>query len=496
MMTSFAHVAGGPDLSALIARSQTVFINGAWHAGRSGSALPAIDPTSGRVFAEFLASSADQVSDAAQASQDAFDGWRRLGGSKRADFLRLFAAGLRARKDELIALQRLNNGKPRFEAEIDVEDAAATFDYYADLACELDGRQGSAVALAQDGLSGRTHFEPLGPVALIVPWNFPMVTTAWKLAPALAAGCTAVLKPSEFTTLAELVYGDLALEAGLPAGVLNIVPGGGDVGAALCSDRRFRKISFTGSNATGSRVMAAAARRSVPVSLELGGKSPIVVLDDADISQAADIAAAGIFFNCGQMCSATSRLLVADRIAIDFTEALVAKAKALVVAGHDRDDGEMGPLTTAAQWSKVGEFLAQAKADGLQCLTGGSIEQDRPGFFVQPTIFRDVPMDHAIWRDEIFGPVLAIRSFSTDDEAVFLANDTDFGLAATVVGGDGDRAAKIADRIDAGHIWINTPQIIFPNTAWGGFKASGIGRELGPWGLSAYCAVKHITIQN
>ncbi len=330
-------------------------------------------------------------------------------------------------------------------------------------------------------------------MALIVAWNFPLVTTAWKLAPALAAGCTAVLKPSEFTTLAELVYGDLALEAGLPAGVLNIVPGAGDVGAALTGNRRFRKISFTGSNATGARVMAAAAARAVPVSLELGGKSPIIVLEDANIAEAVDIAAAGIFFNCGQMCSATSRLFVAGKIADDFIAALVEKAGKLTVAGYENADAEMGPLTTAPQFAKVKSVLAQAEADGLECLTGGKAIEGRKGYFVAPTIYRNVPQDHAIWQEEIFGPVLALRSFATVEEAIALANDTSFGLAATVVGTDKQAAAAVARQIEAGHIWVNTIQVIPPNTAWGGFKRSGIGRELGPWGLSAYQGIKHIT---
>ncbi|WET73194.1 aldehyde dehydrogenase family protein [Rhizobium croatiense] len=477
----------------LLERPEAVFVGGCWQAGRGAAAILAIDPSTGEAFARILPASAEQVAEATQAAERAFIDWRRTSGARRADFLRAIAAGLRGRKPDLVALQMLNNGKPRYEAEIDVDDAAATFDYYADLAAELDDQQGRPVLLGDESLTGATYLEPLGPVALVVAWNFPMVTTAWKLAPALAAGCTAVLKPSEFTTLAELVYGDLATQIGLPAGVLNIVPGGGSVGAALCSDRRIRKISFTGSNATGSQVMAAAAGRIVPVSLELGGKSPIIILEDADIAQAVEFASAGIFFNCGQMCSATSRLMVAEGIAEDVTAALVAKTNQLLVAGHDEPDAQMGPLTTTEQFAKVKAVLEKARAAGLDCITGGNPVHDRRGFFVEPSIYRNVPTDHAVWREEIFGPVLAMRSFTSVDEAVALANDTDFGLAATVVGTDGDAAAAVARRLDAGHIWVNTSQMIFPNTAWGGFKASGIGRELGPWGLAAYRGVKHIT---
>ena len=479
--------------TALIDRANCVFIDGSWRAGLGADALSAVAPSTGEAFAQVQPASPEQVNEAAEAATRAFAPWGKSKSEERAGYLRAIAEGLRARKPELVQLQMLNSGKPRFEAEIDVEDAAATFEYYAGLADQLDANQGRAVEFGQEGLAGATYAEPLGPVALIVAWNFPMVTTAWKLAPALAAGCTAVLKPSEFTTLAELVYGDIALEAGLPTGVLNIVPGAGEIGAALSENRHFRKISFTGSNATGARVMAKAAARAVPVSLELGGKSPLIVLEDANIAEAVDIAAAGIFFNCGQMCSATSRLFVADRIANDFIAALVDKAGKLTVGGYENPDAEMGPLTTAPQFAKVKGIFAKAEADGLDCLTGGKAVVDRKGYFVEPTIYRDVPQDHPIWREEIFGPVLALRSFTTVDEAVTLANDTDFGLAATVVGTDRQVAAAVARRLVAGHIWVNTPQLIFPNSAWGGFKLSGIGRELGPWGLAAYQGIKHIT---
>lgn len=477
----------------LLQRDKAVYIDGGWHVGGGTSALVFVDPSRAKTFGSLIPGSVAQVALAAEAATRAFTTWRATAGAERSRYLSAIASGLSRRKPDLVALQMLNNGKPRFEAEIDVDDAVATFEYYAGLAEAIDGQQGQTVDLGDTSLAGSTHFEPLGPVGLIVAWNFPMVTTAWKLAPALAAGCTAVLKPSEFTTLAELVYGDIANEIGLPPGVFNIVPGGGDVGAALCADRRIRKISFTGSNATGGRVMAAAASRIVPVSLELGGKSPIVILEDADIEQAVEIASAGIFFNCGQMCSATSRLMVAASIADKFAEAMAARAEQIIIGGPDSPDAQMGPLTTREQFEKVKSVLDKARTEGLNCIAGGAPNVDLGGFFIQPTIYRDVPTDHPIWRDEIFGPVLAIRSFSTVDEAVALANDTDFGLAATVVGSDKDAADAVARRIDAGHVWVNTPQLIFPNTAWGGFKASGIGRELGPWGLAAYRAVKHMT---
>ena len=476
---------------AMLDRKATLFRDGAWHVAR-GAALTATDPTTGEVFARLPAACPEDVAIAAASAARAFRAWAAMPSSTRAVFLRGFAAGLRARRDALVALQMVNNGKPRVEAEIDLDDAAATFDYYAGLAEGLDSAQDAPVDLGLPGLVGRTRAEPLGPVALIVPWNFPLVTTAWKLAPALAAGCTAVLKPSEFTTLAELVYGDIAQDIGLPPGVLAVLPGGGDVGAAMVADPAFAKVSFTGSNATGRRVMQAAADRTLPVALELGGKSPIVILPDADISEAVEIAAAGIFFNAGQMCSATSRLIVDHAIADDVIAGLRRKVARLTVAGHDDPAAEMGPLTTRAQRDKVLEYLLKARNAGLSCLAGGGgIGGD--GFFVEPTIYLDTPIDSPLWREEIFGPVLCIRRSADTDEAVALANETAFGLAATVVGGDPERAGAVADRLRAGHVWVNTAQVIPPSTAWGGFGASGIGRELGPWGLSAWQGIKHTT---
>jgi betaine-aldehyde dehydrogenase len=307
----------------------------------------------------------------------------------------------------------------------------------------------------------------------------------------LAAGCTAVLKTSEMTPLNELVYGDIAAEIGLPAGVLNIVTGGADVGIAMTRAPEFRKVSFTGSNMIGAKVMEAVAARCLPISLELGGKSSIIVTADADIDQAVGCIMGGIFFNAGQMCSATSRLIVHRSLEPRLIDALVERARALKVGSPFDDGTEMGPITTNAQCHKVLWMIEEAKSDGLDCLTGGKAI-DREGFFVAPTIFRNVPKDHMLWRDEIFGPVLVSTTVSSDEEAIRLANDTHYGLVGSVVSGDWDRAKLIADQIMAGQVWINTPQIVYPDSAWGGFKQSGIGRELGPWGLSGYQGVKHI----
>ncbi len=478
----------------LLARPRSLFIGGEWHRPGTPEALTVVNPTTGQPLAMIEAGGGADVEAAVAAACTAYPGWRRRAGYERGRHLAAFAEGLRQRQPQLVDLQMQNNGKPRGEAETDVADAVATFDYYAELASELDERQNAVQALPEAGYTGITRFEPIGPVGMIVPWNFPLVTSAWKIAPALAAGCTVVMKTSEFTPLAELVYGDLAAESGLPPGALNLITGTATAGAAITRDPRLRKLSFTGSNLVGSKVMAAAAARCLPVSLELGGKSPIVVFADADLELAVDCILAGIFYNGGQMCSATSRLVLERSSAENVLARLVERTKSLRVGSPFQAGTEMGPITTRPQYEKVLQTLAQAERDGLRCLTGGAADDRSDGFFVAPTIYSEVALDHPVWREEIFGPVLAVRTFESEEEALALANDSDYGLVATVVGGDVERATEVAAHIDAGHVWINSAQVIFPQTAWGGFKASGIGRELGPWGLAAFQGVKHITL--
>lgn len=483
------------NIDDLLQRERPLFYAGQWQAASSSQQINAIDPSTGEIFSTLNCASAEDVSEAVAAATTAWKGWRELGGKQRAVYLNKFADGLESRTEVLIQLQMKNNGKPRFEAEIDVGDAIACFKYYATLAEGLEAKQNAAVALPDESFSAKTRLEPVGPVGLIVPWNFPLVTSAWKIAPALAAGCTVVMKNSEVTPLIELVYGDIAREAQLPAGVLNLVVGGAETGAALVRDRRLQKVSFTGSNQVGAKIMSAASARTLPISLELGGKSPVLVLEDADIDLAIEIICGGIFFNCGQMCSATSRLIVHENIADQVIAGVIAKTKAMKVGLPTEADTEMGPLISKAQFEQVKKYLQLAKDDQLECLIGGNT-QTQAGYFVEPTIYKNVPQDHPIWRDEIFGPVLAIRTFKTEAEGIALSNDTHYGLVATIVSKDTEKAEYLASQIEAGHIWINAPQVIYPETTWGGFKASGIGRELGPWGLNAYLGVKNLTIAN
>ncbi|RFB79982.1 aldehyde dehydrogenase family protein [Methylovirgula sp. 4M-Z18] len=472
-----------------------LFIDGRWQAPTKPATIDVYDPYRETAYHTVAAGGAEDVIKAAAAAKRAFPAWKNLGGQGRAVYLRAIASELRSRAEELARLSSRNNGKPIAEARIDLSDAANTYEYYAEQAVALEDKQNSAVAVPDSAFASRLRLEPTGVVGLIVPWNFPLVTTAWKVAPALAAGCTIVLKPSEITPIVELEMGAIAQRVNLPPGVLNIVTGTGlDVGAPMTTHPDLAKISFTGSNAVGARVMAAAAAGVKSVGLELGGKSPIVVCADADLDQAVECITGGIFFNAGQMCSATSRLLLAREIADEVMQRVIAAARALRPGDPLDEATTLGPMTMKAQYDKVLGYIERGKAEGLRLVTGGGrYEGMNHGWFIAPTIFTDVPVTSALWREEIFGPVLCTRTFETEEEAVVLANDCDFGLVATVMSSDVTRANRIADAIDAGHVWINSPQVIFVETSWGGFKASGIGRELGPWGLSAYLEVKHTT---
>ncbi|MHC8318082.1 aldehyde dehydrogenase family protein [Pseudomonas sp. LB3P31] len=469
-----------------------LFINGQWSGGREH--LRVINPSTEALLTTVNGGDAGAVDQAVSAATDAFKAWSQTSGAERGAILRRIAAGVQAGRERLMHLQSSNNGKPLFEAAIDVDDVIATFEYYASLAEGLDARQDSPVELPTDDFSARLRREPCGVVGLIVPWNFPMVTTAWKLAPALAAGCCVVLKPSEVTPLPELELAAIIGAAGLPKGVFNLVCGTGlAVGAPLSADPRIAKISFTGSNAVGVQVMQRAAETVKGVSLELGGKSSLLVLTDADLDLAVEVACGGGFFNAGQMCSATSRVLVADELADEFLLRLKARAEAIRVAEPFDPDVEMGALVNQAQYQRVLGHIDRGLTAGAKLVCGGNRPADLPrGYFLQPTIFTEVPLDSALWCEEIFGPVLCVRSFASEAEAIALANDSQFGLVASVVSGNAETADRVANALQAGLVWINAPQVIFPQTAWGGYKQSSLGRELGPWGLQAFQEIKHV----
>lgn len=472
-----------------------LYINGQWVAPVAGGTFPVVNPATEQVIHHIPAATAPDAAAAVAAARAAFDHgpWPRLSGKDRARYLRAIAEGIRARLPELARLEVLDNGKPLPEAEWDLGDAAGCFDFYANLAEELDTEE-EQLPLADDRFTARAIREPVGVAAAIIPWNYPLLMAAWKVAPALAAGCTMVLKPSEHTSLTALELGRIAEAADLPAGVLNIVTGlGATVGQALVDDPRVDKLAFTGSVPTGARLMAAAARDVKNISLELGGKSPFVIFADSDIEKAVEWIMFGIFWNQGQVCSATSRVLVERPLYAPLLARLVAEAQKITI-GNGLDAGTLlGPLVNEAQYHKVLGFIDRARGDGATLACGGKAKGFDHGYFVAPTILTDVPLTAEAWIEEIFGPVLCIRPFDSEAEAVTLANDTRFGLAAAVMSADEGRCERIARAFRAGIVWINCSQPTFTEAPWGGYKQSGIGRELGRWGLDNYLETKQIT---
>ncbi|MFM9270751.1 aldehyde dehydrogenase family protein [Halomonas elongata] len=470
------------------------FIDNQWVESHGQRRLAVTDPYHQRQIAEVTAGDPADVDAAVAAARHAQPAWQALGGDGRAPYLEAFATHLEQHRESLMRLSSTNNGKALAETAIDLDDAIACYRYYAGQARALEARQGRLVEHGMDGVAARTYEDPAGVVGLITPWNFPLVTSAWKIAPALAAGCTVVFKPSEVTPLPEQALADIAKAIDLPAGVLNLIHGDGEgIGAPLTAHPGVDKLSFTGSNAVGEKVMRAAAAGIRGLSLELGGKSPILVLDDAEVEQAADWVMAGIYFNSGQICSATSRLLVHHSLADALYDALGRRIDAIRLGDPLGDDTDMGPMTSARQRQSVEAYLVIAAEEGLVAVRDARHRAlPEQGEFIAPTLFRDVPTDSRLWREEIFGPVLCARSVESEAEAIELANDSDFGLAATVISGDSERAQRVGRALRAGSIWFNSEQLVMPEAGWGGFKHSGIGRELGPWGLAAYLEVKHL----
>ncbi|WP_428035413.1 aldehyde dehydrogenase family protein [Amphritea sp.] len=476
--------------------TKQLYIGGAWINSMSSERIPVINPATEEVFDYIVAANADDIDTAVRAAREAFDNgpWPAMKGSERAVILRKIAAGITERKAELARLEVMDNGKPYAEAEWDIEDAAGTFSYYADLAESLDDSD-EVISLADERFSCKAVKEPLGVAGAIIPWNFPLLMAAWKVAPALAAGCTMVLKPSEVTSLTALVLAEIVDEVALPPGVLNIVTGfGTDAGRALSEHPGVDKLAFTGSVPTGSTIMRAAAKEIKNISLELGGKSPFIVFADSDIEAAVEWIMFGIFWNQGQVCSATSRVLVEEAIYPQLLARLVEEANKITLGPGDEEGVLLGPLVNESQYCKVLAAIEKGVAEGATIACGGK----RPaslttGYYLQPTVLVDMQEDSAVWQEEIFGPVVCVKPFSDETAAVRMANNSRFGLAAAVMSRDNDRCERVAGQLRSGIIWINCSQPTFTEAPWGGYKQSGIGRELGHWGLNNYLETKQIT---
>lgn len=473
-----------------------LFIDGSWQDAISGETMEAIDPATGNGFHTVAKGGAPDVEKAVDAARLAYDTgpWGTSTGSERAEYLERIADYIEQHLDRLAAIEVADNGKPMPEAKWDIGDTVGCFRYYAGLARDLDAYC-HPINLPMEGFTSEVLKEPVGVVGAIIPWNFPLLLASWKLAPALAAGCTVVLKPSEVTPVSALELGRAAEAASLPRGVINVVNGDGKTaGAALAASPKVDKITFTGSTATGKEIGAAAADNVTRLSLELGGKSPLVIFGDTPIEEAVEWIMNGVFWNKGEVCTSTSRVLIEESAHDAIVSRLVDETNKITIGPGTEDDILLGPLVSQRQLDRVVDAVEQGLKSGARLLCGGSRpESMEDGFFFEPTIFAEVPLQSSLWTEEIFGPVLSIRSFETEAEAIAVANDSRYGLAAAVLSADTERARRVASELRAGIVWVNCSQPTFVEAPWGGYKHSGIGRELGTWGLDGYLEVKQVT---
>lgn len=479
--------------------SRQLYIAGQWVSPVKGGSLDVVNPATEVVIGKIPAATEEDVEIAVQAARAAFarnngQDWSRASGAFRAKYLRAIAAKVTEKKAYLAELEAVDCGKPLDEAEWDMDDVAGCFEYYAGLAEGLDGTQDVPLVLPMDTFECRIRKDPLGVVALITPWNYPLLMAAWKVAPSLAAGCTAILKPSELASLTCLELAAIAHEVGLPSGVLNVITGlGPSAGAPLAAHPSIDKVAFTGSSATGKFVMKSAADTLKAVTMELGGKSPLIVFDDAEIDKAVEWALFGCFWTNGQICSATSRLLLQRGIAEKFIQRMVEWSKAIKISNPLEKGCRLGPVVNENQYKKILQFIDEAKAEGAVVEAGGKCpEHLSKGFFLEPTILTVKPYMR-IWKEEVFGPVLSVLAFDTEEEAIHLANDTMYGLGAGVISSDTQRCKRVAEAMECGIVWVNCSQPCFVQAPWGGKKRSGFGRELGTWGLENYLSVKQVT---
>jgi len=474
-------------------RQTECFIGGQWAPAKSGKTFDAINPATEEVICQVAEGDAADVDKAVEAARDAFDRgpWPKLDARDRGRLLHRLADLIEEEADDLAALETLNNGKPYRDARnIDLALVVDCLRYYAGWADKIHGQ----TIPVRGPYFTYTRREPVGVVGQIIPWNFPMLMVAWKWGPALAAGCTIVMKPAEQTPLTCLRMARLAQKAGIPDGVINVVPGyGPTAGASIVKHTGVDKVAFTGEYKTAQIIMRDASQTLKRLTFELGGKSPNIIFADADLEAAAAGSHFGLYFNQGQCCCAGSRVFVEEKVYDKFVDKMAAMNKQRKVGDPFDPATEQGPQVDKAQFDKILKYIDIGKKEGAKCVTGGGRIGDR-GYYIEPTLFADVQDDMAIAKDEIFGPVMSVLKFKTFDEIVERANNTFYGLAAAVWTRDIGKAHRIANSVRAGTVWVNCYDVFDAAAPFGGFKMSGLGRELGEAGLQAYTELKTVTV--
>jgi acyl-CoA reductase-like NAD-dependent aldehyde dehydrogenase len=479
----------------IVADQKQLFINNEWRPAQSGDVMDVINPATEEVIAQVASAGTADLDATVSAARAALDGpWARLSARERGRLVRRLGDRLLERADEVARLETLHNGKPINESRhIEIPAAAECFEYYGGWS---DKVMGETIPVKGNYLT-YTLREPLGVVAAIVPWNFPLLLAAWKVAPALACGNTVILKPASQTPLTALALAEIALEVGLPPGVLNVLTGpGAKLGQAVVEHPGIDKIAFTGDTSTGKGIMRSAADTLKRITLELGGKSPNIVLPDADLDAAVRGATIGIFYGKGEVCAAGSRLLVDRSIKEEFVDKLAARAKKMTAGDPLNPQTRFGALSSKKQLETVLRYIESGRREGATLVAGGGRADigTGKGYFVQPTVFTDVRPEMTISREEIFGPVLATIDFADVDEAIARANDTQYGLAAGVWTRDIKKAHYIARRLQAGTVWINTYNVFDTAAPFGGYKHSGFGREMSAHALEHYTQVKSVWV--
>lgn len=472
-----------------------MYIDGTWKPAASGNRREIINPFNQEIIASVPEGGREDAEAAILAARRAFDegSWPRTPAKERGEILYRLSELVKRDREELAELESLDTGKTVEESRWDMDDIAGIFAYFAGLA---DKEGGIIIDSPIPDSSSRIVHEPVGVTAQISPWNYPLLQASWKLAPSLAAGCTVIMKPSEITPLTAIKITELALEAGVPAGVINLVLGPGhSVGAEMSESDLVDLISFTGGINTGRKIMQAASGNIKKLALELGGKNPNIIFEDADFDLAVDYALNGVFFHAGQICSAGARVMIHESLHDTFVDALKNRMEKIVLGNGFDESTEMGPVISAEHLEKVENYVAIAIDEGATLITGGKRPDDpalQQGFFYEPTLFTGCDDTMRIVREEVFGPVITVEKFSDEEEAVRQANSTPYGLSAGFWTRDPDRMNRVSRALRFGTVWINDFNVYFAQAPWGGFKQSGIGRELGRQGLEEYTESKHI----